>query len=182
MYQGARTAGAQRQTTNKDGSPKRRRRRPQKKKNPGAVTWILIAGGVAVATGVGIGVYAYRKKKKGALPPGPPAPGPGPGPGPSPGRPGRGKDNAPSFPYSTAEAKAVEVTWAIAFVAENCDPSTGTLARNVNAISDQVFNEMYKLGRKIPGKSTRGTGWQPYIDSWIRIRDAVEKHVAESGC
>lgn len=177
MYQGA-TSGASRQS-----KPKRRRRNTRKKKNPSPVTWILIAGGVAVATGAGLGIYAYRKRKQsGVLPPGPtPGNGGGGGKTPSGGGGGGAKQNAPSFPYTTSEARSVEQTWAIAFIAEECDASVGELPRSVDKISDDIFYEMYGI-RKIPGSGSRGTGWQPYIDSWIRIRDFVRSAAAEAGC
>ncbi len=40
-------------------------------------------------------------------------------------------------------------------------------------ITDQAYNQLYSVGQ-IPPKSQRGPGWQPYVDSWIRIFDYLK--------
>lgn len=185
MYQGAhaKQQGAERRSNANGSSRKPRRRRTnKKKKNPSPVTWVLIAGASAAAVGGGIAYALYRRKKKAAaLPPGngevPPTNGK---PTKPTTKPPKGKINAPEFPYSTSEAKAIEGSWAVAFVAENLNEDATGVTKSVNAITDDAFYEIYKI-RKIPAKSERGTGWQPYIDSWLRIRDSVKFQVDQLG-
>ena len=177
MYKGASTAtteGATRQANPK----KRRRRTTKRRRNPSPVTWIMIAGGTAVVAGGGIAYFVHRGRKKARekeLPIAPPTPS-------IPGRPSKAvKQDAPPYPFDVPSAKDVEATWAMAFVAENCDPSVGTLAKSINAISDAVFFEMYSIS-KIPADENRGKNWGDYINSWMRIRDLLKDRASEAGC
>lgn len=127
--------------------------------------------------GAGIAYAVHRKRKSaGELPPKgtdviPPATSKKTG--------GGGAPTAPSFPYSLDEAKALETSWAIAYVAENCDPTVGKLAKSVDALTDDVFYEMYKI-KKIP--DGYGSSWQPYVDSWLRARTLIRQQADAAGC
>lgn len=174
MYQGAHASAA----GSKNPKGKKKRGRKRKKKNPSAVTWILIAGASAAAVGGGIAYAVHRKRKKaaGLLPPvngGGAKPSGG-------GRPSGGgggaKTNAPEFPYTSSEAQGLEDAWSVTAVAEAMPASGGPITKSLDAITDAAFYEIYKI-RSIPGKSSRGTGWQPYIDSWMRIRGKVKNQV-----
>ena len=89
-----------------------------------------------------------------------------------------GKSNAPPFPYTEADARSIEQDWVTAFMGESqaavIAASTKELKDLMNVISDQVFFEMYQIQGLIPAKSKRGTGWQKYVDSWLRIYDDVK--------
>ena len=167
MYQGAKTSS----------TPPKKRRRRTKKKNPTPLTWVVIAGGTAAVVGGGIATALYlRKKKRAKLLPGngePPTNGKRPGTGKAPGK----KVNAPEPPFSTSEAKQVEVGWATAVVAEAmpADGSQIPLSK-IDSLTDKAYAEMYGP-MKIPAKSKRGSGWKFYIDSWLRIRDMVRDQV-----
>lgn len=89
--------------------------------------------------------------------------------------------SAPPFPFTTGDAKTLETTWAIAYVAENCDPVAGALSKSLNALANDVFFEMYQIS-KPPVRGDRGNGWKPYIDSWLRIRDDIEEQASAAGC
>jgi hypothetical protein len=146
-----------------------------------------MATGVAVVGGASYAYYRHRKKKKALELPGGGGgqlPGGGGGGGSKPSTGGGGKSgskqDAPAFPYSTSEAQAVEQAWAVSATAAAVDPNTGTLTKNADQITDDAFYEIYKI-RKIPAKANRGSGWQPYIDSWLRIRDIVKQQMATYG-
>lgn len=185
MYQGAvpnvgRGAGRRSSSSGRGGKRRRGRgrKRASRRRNPTPATWILLAGGTAVVAGGGIAYALYRRKKKqGELPP-VPTPGGGGGGRPSGGgSSGGGKVNAPAFPYSTSEAREVEDAWANAEAAEAVTQSTG---QTINQITDDAFYEMYKI-RKIPAKSQQGSGWDPYIQSWIRLEGRVRYWVGQYG-
>lgn len=183
MYQGAvpnvgRGAGRRSSSSGRGGKRRRGRgrKRASRRRNPTPATWILLAGGTAVVAGGGIAYALYRRKKKqGELPPVIPSGGGGSTSGG--GSSGGSKVNAPSFPYSESEAREVEDAWANAEAAEAVTQSTG---QTINQITDDAFYEMYKI-RKIPKKSQQGSGWDPYIQSWIRLEGRVRYWVGQYG-
>lgn len=194
MHQGVSTQGgaARRPTAlpppparGAEENPRRRRRRSKARKrnrassrrNPSATTWILLAGGVAALTGAGLGIYAWRRKKAELPPIAPPSGGGGARPGGGGSRPGGGgsAQAAPPFPYSVSDARGLEPAMATAEVAEEIAAANGArITRSIDAITDDAFYQMYNI-RKIPAGG--GASWQPYIDSWFRLRSLVTDQV-----
>lgn len=183
MYQGAHaiTDGAKRRPNassssgqNRSGNAKKTRGKAKKtrgkrKKNPGAVTWILIAGATAAVAGGGIAYTMYRKRKQQQLPSSGES---------RPGTSATKKKNAPSFPYTEAQAKQYENTVAASAVHDAYDFSAKKFVLDETQITDRAFQRIYNV-LKIPDKGSRGTGWQPYIDSWLRLRGLVRALMTE---
>jgi len=178
MYSGTQTSGKSRASNASRSGKKRRRGR--RRKNPSPTTYILIAGASAAALGGGIAYALYRRKKKQQQLPPVPSNGGGRPSGGGGGRPSGGgsRVNAPAFPYSDSEARQVEAAWVTTVFTEAMnDAGVGVpITRSLDALADDAFYEMYKI-QKIPASSQRGTGWDPYIASWKRIRATMAESV-----
>lgn len=187
MYQGAQTnAGGARRASNagrRSGrSSKRKRGRGRRRKNPTPTTWILIAGGVAVAAGGAIAYGLHRRNKKAALPPSN-GPTPSGGQRPSGGgtRPGGGgtQTAAPTpFPFGSTQEAIQNESAAVATVFNLAMAEAGVgrpITESLNSLADRAFFQLYGI-RKIPDKP-RHAGWEPYVASWVRIRDLTEETI-----
>lgn len=163
--------------------------------------------GIAVAAGALL-LYYSRKASAADKPVGPVVPPVEPVPV-EPKKPsGSKKQDAPPFPHSLAEAKALEHGQATAEHAEWMAYLGGIMEENGNpgpsptdedyavarkryqipkwrtipgVLTDEAFDVLYGSNIKIPDKGDRGSGWKPYLDSWVRMQDYLKKQTWVSG-
>ncbi len=104
-----------------------------------------------------------------------------------------------AFPYSLAEAKAIEhanataehAKWFSVVIESQQELDKDVVDQEVidrtrevldipksqgiaTWITDNAFRKMYPGVGKIPAQSKQGPGWQPYVDSWVRMFDYVK--------
>jgi len=130
-----------------------------------------------------------------------PTPAPTPTPTPAPSGGGGAKVNAPAFPMSETDAKNSEPLYVNSEHSEWAGLLSEVMAANGNptgspspedyqearrranissgrtipsVLADEAFVQMYGIDH-IPSGSKRGTGWQPYIDSWTRMYNTLKK-------
>lgn len=160
--------------------------------------------GIAVFAG---GLLLYYSRRAIAKPVEPI--GPAPGPVVDPPQPaGSKKKDAPPFPHSLSEAKGLEVAQATAEHGEWLGFLGGIMEDNGNpgpnpsdedyaearsrlqipkwrtipgVLTDEAFDAIYGKNLSIPDKKDRGSGWQPYLDSWVRMQDYLKTQNWVSG-
>ena len=154
--------------------------------------------GIAVFAGGLLLYYSTRAKADPKKPVDPIGPGPVVDP---PAPKGSKKKDAPPFPHSLGEAKNFEFAqtnaehgeW-LAFLGSimegndnpGPDPSDEDYAearsrlqipkwRTIpGVLTDEAFDVIYGKSLSIPDKKDRGSGWQPYLDSWVRMQDYLK--------
>ncbi len=158
-----------------------------------------IAIGVGVAAALGVATFMLWPRQASAAPVLPP-PGTGGGGGGGGAATGGAKVNAPPFPMPEANARALEASMGAAEHAQwlaavgeamqahgngGPNPTAQDIAAARSALgipgnrpvadwlTDQAYKKLYPDARQIPGEASRGTGWQPYIDSWFRMRNMI---------